>query len=104
VAFDANDNLYIADRSNSRIRRIDAKSGVITTVAGNGEAGYSGDGGQATRASLTFPYGLALDQNGDIYIADTENHCIRRVDAGTGIITTVAGNGRQASLVTAAPP
>jgi len=95
VAFDANDNLYIADRSNSRVRRLDAKSGVITTVAGNGEAGYSGDGGKATLASLTYPYGLALDEDGSIYIADTDNLCIRRVDARTGIITTVAGNGRQ---------
>jgi trimeric autotransporter adhesin len=95
VALDGNDNVYIADRGNSRIRRVDAKSGVITTVAGIGSAGYSGDGGKATAAKLSYPFGLALDHTGNIFIADTENHCIRRVDVASGVITTVAGNGRQ---------
>jgi sugar lactone lactonase YvrE len=95
VALDAQDNLYIADRGNSRIRRVDAKTALITTVAGNGTPGFSGDGGQAAEAKLSYPYGLALDQAGNIFIADTENHCVRRVDARSGIITTVAGNGRR---------
>jgi sugar lactone lactonase YvrE len=99
VAVDGLDNLYIADATNERIRRIDGKTGVITTVAGNGQTQYCGnvacgDGGPATSASLSGPQGLALDSYDDIYIADTYDSRIRRVDASTGIITTVAGNGQ----------
>ena len=93
VAVDSSGALYIVDSENHRIRRVD-KAGRITTVAGNGETGYRGDGGPAAGATLYYPYGLAVDNTGNLYIADTWNHRIRRVDAG-GTITTVAGNGGQ---------
>jgi sugar lactone lactonase YvrE len=95
LALDASNNLYLADTHNHRIRRIDAITGVITTIAGNGSLGYSGDTAPAATATLALPHGLTLDAAGDIYFADTENHRIRRIDAITGIITTVAGNGAQ---------
>ncbi|MEI6783873.1 MAG: immunoglobulin domain-containing protein, partial [Verrucomicrobiota bacterium] len=88
---DAVGNLYIADYGNNRIRRVDT-NGIITTVAGKAAAGYSGDGGAATNASLRNPYGVTLDGFGNLYIADTSNNRIRKVDTN-GIITTVAGNG-----------
>jgi sugar lactone lactonase YvrE len=91
VAFDAIGNLYIADFENSRIRKVDT-NGVITTVAGNGSATYAGDGGAATNASLYYPFGVAFDASGNLYIADYDNTRIRKVDTN-GIITTVAGNG-----------
>lgn len=93
LALDSRGNLFIADTGNQRIRRIDAVSSIITTVAGNGIADFSGDGSQATVASLNRPFGVALDSAGNIYIADTINCRIRRVNALNGIITTVAGNG-----------
>src|SRR5439155_1235711 len=93
VALDASGNLYIADYSNYRIRKVAAATGIITTVAGNGSLGFAGDGGAATSASLTTPAGVALDASGNLYIADYDNYRIRKVDAATGIITTVAGNG-----------
>ena len=93
VAVDASGNLYIADWYNHRIRKVDT-SGIITTVAGNGTASYSGDGGPATNASLRYPHGVAVDVNGNLYIADYDNHRIRTVDP-LGIITTVAGNGTE---------
>src|SRR5579864_1578917 len=70
VAFDAAGNLYFSDTFNCRIRRVDARTGVISTVAGNGEKGYSGDGGPATAASLNEPYGIILDRAANLYIAD----------------------------------
>ena len=91
IALDSNGNLYIADTHSHRIRKVDM-SGNITTVAGTGEQGISGDGGAATAAKLSFPYGVAVDSNGGLYIADTHNHCIRKVDEH-GRINTVAGNG-----------
>jgi sugar lactone lactonase YvrE len=91
IACNRNGNLYINDISNNRIRKVD-QAGVISTVAGNGTAGFSGDGGQATAAQLDFPYGIALDSIGNIYIADNGNLRIRKVDL-SGIITTVAGTG-----------
>ncbi len=96
VALDANGNLFIADFHNNRIRRVDAQSGIVTTVAGNGAMAFAGDGGPATSASLVFPTSVALDSAGDLYISDMGNARIRRVDAQTGIITTVAGNGTSA--------
>jgi len=91
VAIDSSGNLYIGDGSNGRVRKI-SPSGIITTVAGNGIWGYSGDGGSATSAQLNYPTGVVIDSSGNLYIADTYNNRIRRVDT-SGIITTVAGNG-----------
>jgi DNA-binding beta-propeller fold protein YncE len=93
VGFDTQDNLYFSDTFNHCIRRVDASSTVITTVAGSGEAGYSGDGGLAVRACFNEPYGIAVDRAGNIYVADRHNHCVRRVDAASGIVTTFAGDG-----------
>ncbi|MGE0358418.1 MAG: FG-GAP-like repeat-containing protein [Burkholderiales bacterium] len=91
VATDAAGNVYIAERFNNRVRKVDA-GGTITTVAGNGSFGFSGDGGPATAASLRTPTGLAVDSAGQLFISDWDNGRIRKVDAA-GIITTVAGNG-----------
>jgi uncharacterized protein (TIGR03437 family) len=91
VAVDSSGNLYIADFGNSRVREVSA-SGAITTVAGSGSNGYSGDGGQAVKAQLNGPQGVAVDAAGDLFIADTENNLIREVTPG-GVISTVAGNG-----------
>jgi len=93
VAFDPAGDLYFSDTFNHRIRRIDAKSSFITTVAGNGEAGYSGDGGPAVRASLNEPYDIAIDRAGNIFVADRLNRRVRRIDAAQGTITTLAGTG-----------
>lgn len=90
VALDAAGNLYIGDQYNNRIRKVDL-AGIITTVAGNGTAGYSGDGGPATSAEIHDPGGLSVDPKGDIFIADQGNNVVRKVDP-TGIISTVAGN------------
>jgi len=88
LAVDANGNLYIADTDNQRIRKISGTT--ITTVAGNGEQGFSGDGGAATAAGIDSPNGVAVDAAGNIYIADTHNQRIRKVS--NGIISTIAGN------------
>ncbi len=95
VAFDSAGNLYIGDNSNSRVRKVNAATGIVTTVAGTGVAGYSGDGGAATSAQLNGPEVVALDSAGNLYIAEYYNNRIRKVAAATGIITTVAGNGTQ---------
>jgi hypothetical protein len=91
VAIDSSGNIYIADYSNNRVRKVNT-SGVISTYAGTGTWGYSGDGGQATSAKLATPSGVALDSSGNLYIADFENKRIRKVST-SGVITTVAGNG-----------
>ena len=96
VAVDGAGNLYIADADNNRIRKVDA-AGTITTVAGTGESGFSGDGGPASEGQLYYPYGVAVDGAGNLYIADTDNHRIRKVDAA-GTITTVAGTGGEGQL------
>jgi sugar lactone lactonase YvrE len=93
LALDQTDDLYIADCDSEVVRRVDAMSGTITTVAGTGSGGYNGDGIQATSATLNSPHGLTIDANGNLFIADTQNFRIRRVDATTKVITTVAGNG-----------
>ncbi|MBV8132682.1 MAG: hypothetical protein JO282_09285 [Alphaproteobacteria bacterium] len=93
VGFDADGNLYFSDTFNHRIRRVDARTGIIVTCAGSGEAGYSGDGGPATRARLDEPYGIAIDKAANVYIADRHNRCVRRVDGASGVITTFVGNG-----------
>jgi sugar lactone lactonase YvrE len=96
LAFDRAGNLYFSDTFNHRIRRVDARSGVITTIAGNGEAGYGGDGGPAIKAALNQPYGIAVDRAGNIFVADRLNARVRRIDARSGIITTAAGTGEAA--------
>ena len=93
VAVDRAGNLYIADMGNNVVRKVDAVTGIITTVAGNGTAGYTGNGGQATSASLNGPNGITVDAAGNLYITDDYNSVIRKVTKSTGIITTIAGNG-----------
>lgn len=93
VEVDREGNLFIADMGNRRVRRVDTRTGIITTVAGNGTGGDGGDGGPATEAPLSQMRGIALDSKGNLFIADTENHRIRRVDAETGRITTHTGTG-----------
>ena len=88
---DSAGNLYIADTSNSRIREVAAKTGIITTFAGSGLFGYAGDGGPANAAEFESPEGVAVDSSGNVYIADTDNQVVRKVTAGTGVISTVAG-------------
>ena len=92
VAVDDHGNVYIADTENHRIRKVDAESGVITTIAGTGEEGYGGDEGPATEAKLNWPTGVAVDDAGNVYIADRNNERVRRVDP-EGIIATFAGTG-----------
>jgi len=96
IAFDAAGNLYFSDTFNNRIRRVAAGSGIIATVAGSGDKGYSGDGGPATAAALNEPYGIVVDRAGNIFIADRLNRRVRRIDAASGIITTSAGTGEAA--------
>jgi hypothetical protein len=93
IAIDSADNLYIADRTNNRIRRIDAISGDITTIAGNGTPGFSGDGGLASGSQVRLPEAITVDSDDNIYVVDTANVRVRKIDATTGIIDTVAGNG-----------
>ena len=95
VAVDAEGNIYIADSSNNCIRMVTKSTGVITTVAGTGTRGYSGDNGLATIADITYPGGIAVDASGNVYIADSYNNRIRMVTKSTGVITTVAGNGAE---------
>ncbi len=92
VAADGAGNLYIADTGNHRIRKVDAATGIISTVAGTGVSGYSGDGGAATSAQIDLPSGVAVDGSGNIYIADSDNDRVRKVDAA-GVMTTTAGTG-----------
>ncbi len=94
VAADAAGDVYIADTGNNRIRKV--SNGVITTIAGNGFLGYSGDGGPATSAELNQPFGVAADVSGNVYIADSENYVVRKVS--NGAITTFAGNGTNPAL------
>src|SRR5262249_46047990 len=91
LAFDSGGNLYIAEQQNHRVRKV-TPGGTISTVAGNGTAGFGGDGGPATNASLNHPSGVALDSTGNLYIADNSNERVRKVTPA-GTIVTVAGNG-----------
>lgn len=93
LAFDTFGNLYIADGNNNRIRKVTASTGVISTVAGNGIAGYGGDSVIATSTNLNYPNGIAIDVQGNLYISDCGNHRIRKVNVNTGLISTIAGNG-----------
>jgi DNA-binding beta-propeller fold protein YncE len=91
IAFDPAGNLVFSDTFNHCLRRVDARTGVITTIAGTGERGFSGDGGPAVAATMNEPYGVVIDRSGTIYTADRLNSRVRRVDAA-GVITTLAGD------------
>ncbi len=93
VAIDGAGNLYIADTNNNVIRKVNLTTGAISTAAGNGAPGYTGDGGLATSATLNSPEGVTVDAAGDLYIADTNNNAVREVVAATGNISTIAGDG-----------
>jgi sugar lactone lactonase YvrE len=93
LTFDNDSNLYIADRGNDRVRKIDFATNIIITVAGTGTAGYSGDAGPAVSANLNKPISIAFDQTNNLYIADENNHRVRKVESGTGTINTIAGTG-----------
>ncbi len=86
--------LYFCDLDNQRIRRLDLKTKRLTTIAGDGQKGYRGDGGPALQASLNMPHELRFGPDGDIYIAERDNHVIRKVDTKTGVISTFAGTGK----------
>src|SRR5262249_26800632 len=98
IAFDSAGSIFLSEGTNftgslQRVRKIDARTGIITTVAGSDIRGYSGDGGPALLAQLNQPQGIVLDGEGNLFIADSANHVIRRVNAGTRTIDTVAGTG-----------
>ncbi len=94
VRFDSHGNMLFVEMQNHLVRKVDVKTGVASTVAGNGKAGDSGDNGPATSAQLNQPHSIVLDTHDNIYICDIRNHRIRKVDAHTGLITTFAGTGR----------
>jgi hypothetical protein len=103
IRFDKEGNYYLTDMKNHAIRRVDAKTGVITTFAGNGTGGYSGDGGPASKAQLKSPHSLQFGAEGSLYICDIGNHVIRKVDPKSGIITTFAGTGKPGATPDGAP-
>lgn len=95
VVLDGAGNIYIADSTHSRIRKVTAATGIISTIAGDGNPAYGGDGQLAINATVSVPSGVTIDGAGNLYIADTGNNAIRVIWAATGIITTIAGNGNQ---------
>ena len=99
----ADGNYFIADMTNHAIRRVDAKTGIITTFAGTGTAGYSGDGGPANQAQLKQPHSIQFGADGNLYICDIGNNVIRKVDMKTGIISTFAGTGKAGPTPDGAP-
>lgn len=103
LRFDREGNLWIADTSNHAIRRRDARTGVLTTVAGNGKPGYSGDNGPASQSQLNLPISLQLDRDGNLYVADIGNHVIRKVDVRSGVISTFAGTGKAGATPDGSP-
>ena len=103
IVFDRDGHLYIVERDSHAVRRVDAATGIISTVAGTGKAGFSGDGGPATSAELRQPHSIAFDPQGRLLICDIGNHRIRRVDPTTGIIDTWAGTGEREPTPDGAP-
>ena len=93
IRFNKQGDMFFVERLNHVVRRVDAKTRIIMTVAGSGQAGFSGDGGAATQATLNQPHSIQFDARGDLYICDILNHRIRKVDTKTGVITTFAGTG-----------
>ncbi len=98
VRFDQAGNLFIVERMNHLVRRVEAKTQIITTVAGTGKAGSGGDGGPATQAQLNQPHSIQFDRRGDLYICDIVNHRIRKVDMKTGVVSTFAGTGEKGPI------
>ncbi|MYD72598.1 MAG: hypothetical protein F4W89_17935 [Acidobacteria bacterium] len=103
IQFDARGDLYIVERDNHAVRKVDMQTGVITTVAGTGEAGFSGDGGRADEALLRAPHSIVFTPDGQLLICDIGNHRIRRVDPATGVIETWAGTGEREPTPDGAP-
>lgn len=103
VRFDDDGNMYFVEMLSAVVRRVDAADGTITTIAGTGERGFSGDGGPAVEATFNRPHSIALDGNGSLYVADIGNHRIRRVDLATGTVTTFAGTGEREPTPDGAP-
>jgi len=103
VRLDANGNVYWVERLSHSVRKLDAKSGNVTTIAGTGTPGSSGDGKPATEAQLNDPHSIVFDKNGDLFIADVKNHRIRKVDMKTGIISTFSGTGERLPTPDGAP-
>lgn len=103
IRFDSGGHMFFVEMKNNIVRRVDARSGVISTVAGSGRAGFSGDGGPATQATLSQPHSIVLDHSNNLYICDIGNHRIRRVDLATGIISTFAGTGERKPTPDGAP-
>ncbi|HEY8969103.1 MAG TPA: hypothetical protein VIM64_08415, partial [Puia sp.] len=95
ICFDPAGNMYISEYSNNRVRKVDGHTGIISTIAGNGIIGFSGDGGPAVNASFNHPWRLLVDGNNHLFISDYGNLRVRMVDLGTGIINTIAGDGTQ---------
>jgi sugar lactone lactonase YvrE len=103
VRFDSRGDIYVAERDNHVVRKVDMKSGVISTFAGTGASGFSGDGGPSSKAQLAQPHSIALDRSDNVFICDIVNHRVRRVDAKTGVITTFAGTGATTATPDEAP-
>ncbi len=103
IRFDNSGNLYVVERDAHVVRKIDAATGLVSTVAGTGEAGYGGDGGVATRAQLRQPHSIAFDANGNLLICDIGNSRVRSVDMSTGLISTLSGTGERVATPDSAP-
>ena len=94
LRFDAAGDLYIVDMTNHAVRKVDMKTGIITTLAGNGKSGYSGDGGPAAQAQFKQPHSIQFGPDGSLYVCDIGNHVIRRIDMKSGSVSTFAGIGK----------
>ena len=103
LAFDANNHIYIAERDNHVVRKIEAKTGIISTLAGTGVAGFSGDGGPSSKAQLRQPHSIAVAPGGRLLICDIGNHRIRQVDLATGAIDTIGGTGERLPTTDGSP-
>ncbi|MDE0102003.1 MAG: hypothetical protein OXN89_06455 [Bryobacterales bacterium] len=103
VRFDSDGHMYFVEMRNAVVRKVDAGTGLISTIAGTGESGYSGDGGPAVAAVFSRPHSITLDGKGGLYIADIGNHRIRRVDLTSGLVTTFAGTGEREPTPDGAP-
>jgi streptogramin lyase len=95
IRFDAAGNMFFVEMRNNIVRRVDARTGIISTIAGTGKAGFSGDGGPATKAEMKSPHSIQFGPDGALYICDIGNHRIRKLDMKTGLITTFAGTGER---------